>query len=559
MSNITSISASNFIRNIISEDVKANKNGAQVVTRFPPEPNGYLHIGHAKAICLNFGMAAEFKGKCYLRFDDTNPGKESVEYIKAMQEDVRWLGFDWEDRLRYASSYFDQLYEWALELIKKGKAYVDSLSAEEIRTYRGTLKEPGKDSPFRNRSIEENLRMFEAMQAGKFDDGTHVLRAKIDMSSPNMNMRDPTLYRIRRMTHHQTGDKWIVYPMYDFTHGLSDAIEGVTHSLCTLEFEDHRPLYDWILDQLDAPCHPQQIEFARLALEYTMTSKRKLTRLVEEAHVSGWDDPRMHTLSGMRRRGYPPASIRNFCERIGVSKNNSTTEMFILEDCVRQELDVRAPRVMGVLRPLRLVIENYPEDQIEELDARSHPNDESMGTRKLIFSRELYIDREDFVEEPPPKYKRLSPGSEVRLRNAYVIRCDRVIKDEQSGEVKELRCSYDSRTLGVKPEGRKIGGVIHWVSIDHSVSAEVRLYDRLFMKANPNKEIPGEDITSYLNPNSLEILTGCRLEASLNETEQGSRFQFEREGYFFKDPVDSKEDALVFNRIVTLRDAWTKK
>ncbi len=558
MSNTETISASNFIRTLINDDIKANKNGGQVVTRFPPEPNGYLHIGHASSICLNFGMASEFGGKCFMRFDDTNPGKESVEYIEAIQEDIRWLGFDWENRLRFASSYFDQLYQYALELIKKGKAYVDSLPAEEIRIYRGTLKEPGKDSPYRIRAIAENLDLFERMKAGEFEDGAHVLRAKIDMTSPNLNLRDPTLYRIRRMTHHQTGDKWVIYPMYDFTHGLSDSIEGITHSLCTLEFEDHRPLYDWILDQLEVPCHPQQIEFARLALEYTMTSKRKLTSLVEEGHVAGWDDPRMYTLAGLRRRGYPPEAIRNFCERIGISKSNSTTEMFILEDCVRQELDAKAPRVMGVLRPLRVVIENYPEDQIEKLAAKSHPNDENMGTRILPFTREIYIDHDDFVEDLPPKYKRLSPGREVRLRNAYVIQCDRVIKDEKTGDVVELRCRYDPKTLGAKPAGRKVKGVIHWVSASHSLSAEVRLYDRLFMKANPNKEEDGADVTSYLNPNSLETLTECRVEQSLETAEKGSRYQFEREGYFSLDPVDSTKEALVFNRIVTLRDSWAK-
>lgn len=553
MSKSEIVPASNFIRNLIKEDVVAGKNQGNVVTRFPPEPNGYLHIGHATSICLNFGMALENGGKCYLRFDDTNPGKESPEYIEAIQQDVRWLGFDWEDCLSFASNYFEQLYEYALQLIKKDKAYVCSLSAEEIRKYRGTLQEPGQDSPYRIRSIEENLDLFSRMRAGEFEDGTHVLRAKIDMASPNINMRDPTLYRIRRMAHHQTGDAWVIYPLYDFTHCLSDAIEGVTHSLCTLEFEDHRPLYNWFLDELETACLPQQIEFARFSLESMVTSKRKLTELVEGNYVQGWDDPRMPTLAGLKRRGYTPESIRLLCERVGISKSDSVTEMFILEDCIRHDLELKAPRALGVLNPLKVVLENYPEDQTEEIQAKSHPNQE-MGLRTLLFSRELYIDRNDFVEEPPSGYKRLSPGQEVRLRHAYVIRCTQVLKDEQE-EVVELRCTYDSKTLGTKPEGRKVKGVLHWVSIPHSFPVEVRLYDRLFTHTNPTG---GEaDFKTFLNLQSLETVTGY-VEASLKNAKKGEHYQFEREGYFYVDPLDSTAEALVFNRTVTLRDSWGK-
>ena len=554
MNRIESVAATNFIRNIIDEDVKAGKNGGRVITRFPPEPNGFLHIGHAKTICLNFGLAAENGGQCYLRFDDTNPGMERTEYVEAIKEDIRWLGFDWEERLRFASAYFEQLYAHAITLIKKGKAYVCSLSPDKIREFRGTLREPGKDSPDRNRSVTENLDLFERMRAGEFQDGTHVLRAKIDMASPNLNMRDPTIYRIRRMSHHQTGDVWVIYPMYDFTHCLSDSIEGVTHSLCTLEFEDHRPLYDWFLDELATTCHPRQIEFSRLYLEHTLMSKRKMITLVEEGHVRGWDDPRMWTLAGFRRRGYTPKSIRNFCQRIGISKSESLTEMYVLEDCVRQNLEERSIRVLGVLRPLKVVIENFQEDQVEELEARFHPTNEKMGTRILPFTREIYIDRNDFVELPPPKYKRLSHGKEVRLRYGYVIRCDRVIKDE-NGDVTELRCIYDPDTLGKKPKGRNVKGVIHWVSARYSFVAEVRLYDRLLLSKNPTER--NTDLAAMLNPHSLQTVKG-HLERNLQDAKPGDRYQFEREGYFFVDPVDSQPKAPVFNRIVTLRDSWVK-
>lgn len=552
MSKSNPIAASNFIRTLIEKDVAAGKNNGKVVTRFPPEPNGYLHIGHATSICLNFGMALEQGGKCYLRFDDTNPSKESPEYIEAIQKDVQWLGFDWEDRLRFASNYFEQLHAYAVELIEKDKAYVCSLSPEKIREYRGTLQKPGTESPYRGRSIAENLDLFARMRKGEFEEGAHVLRAKIDMASPNINMRDPTLYRIRRTVHHQTQEAWVIYPMYDFTHCLSDSIEGVTHSLCTLEFKDHRPLYDWFLNELKPPCHPQQIEFARFSIEYTVTSKRKLTKLVENGHVTGWDDPRMPTLAGLRRRGYTPESIRLLCERVGISKSDSTTEMYILEDCIRQDLDLKAPRAMGVLRPLKVIIENYPENQMEELEAKSHPNQE-IGTRRLPFAKELYIDGNDFMETPPPGYKRLSLGKEVRLRNVYVIRCHEVKKEAQSGAVSELRCTYDPQTLGTKPEGRKVKGVIHWVAADHAVPAELRLYDRLFTTPNPT----GEEGMADLNANSLEILTGY-VEPSLKDAQPGERYQFEREGYFYVDPADSTEKALVFNRIVTLRDSWGK-
>jgi len=549
--------ASNFIRSIIAEDLKAHKNEGRVVTRFPPEPNGYLHIGHAKSICLNFGIAAEYGGTCNLRFDDTNPSKEDIEYVESIKSDVRWLGFDWGDRLFYTSDYFEKLYDFAVQLIKEGKAYVCDLSAQEIREYRGTLTKPGKESPYRTRSVEENLDLFQRMGAGEFEDGSRVLRAKIDMSSPNMNMRDPTIYRIRRAKHHRTGNKWCIYPMYDFSHCLSDSIEGITHSICSLEFEDNRPLYDWFLDELNVGCHPQQIEFARLNLSYTVLSKRKLVQLVDQGYVTGWDDPRMPTLSGMRRRGYTPESIRNFCERIGVAKRDSIVDIALLEYCVREDLNERAPRVMGVLRPLRVVIDNYPEDQMEELNGPYHPEDSGMGSRKIPFSRVLYIEQEDFREEPPKKFFRLAPDREVRLRYAYYVKCVRVVKDEQTGEVVEVHCTYDPETRGGwSKDGRKVKGTLHWVSAAHSLEAEVRLYDRLFEKANPSGE--KDDLTTYLNPNSLETLTSCRVEPSLAGAAPGSRYQFERLGYFCVDSSDSSGGALVFNRTVTLRDSWAK-
>ena len=550
----------NFIRNIIAEDLKANKNNGRIVTRFPPEPNGYLHIGHAKSICLNFGIAAEHAGGiCNLRFDDTDPGKEEIEYVESIKADVRWLGFDWGDRLYYASDYFDQLYEYAVQLIKKGRAYVCSLSAEEIRKYRGTLTEPGKDSPYRNRPIEENLDMFERMRADEFEDGEHVLRAKIDMKAPNLNMRDPVVYRIKHMAHHRSGNRWCIYPMYDYAHCLSDSIEGITHSLCTLEFEDHRPLYDWILDTLNVDYHPQQIEFARLNLSYTVLSKRKLLKLVEQGHVAGWDDPRMPTISGMRRRGYTPEAIRNFSERIGVAKRDSIVDMALLEYCIREDLNERSPRVMGVLHPLRVVIDNYPEDLTEELEAQNHPTNPGMGTRKVPFSRVLYIEQEDFREDPPKKFFRLAPGREVRLRYAYYIKCERVVKDEITGKIIELRCTYDPETRGGwSSDGRKVRGTLHWVSALHAIKAEVRLYDRLFIKENPTGEKDATDFMNYLNPKSLEILTSSRVEPGLANAKPGSRYQFERLGYFCVDSVDSHEEALVFNRTATLRDSWAK-
>jgi glutaminyl-tRNA synthetase len=559
MSSEERVTPTNFIRQIIEEDLKQGKNEGKVATRFPPEPNGFLHIGHAKSICLNFGIARDYNGTCNLRFDDTNPHKENIEFVEAIKQDVRWLGFDWDDRLYYASDYFEKLYGYAVELIKKGKAYVCDLNAEEIRQYRGTLIEPGKDSPYRNRSVEENLDLFARMRAGEFADGAKVLRAKIDMASPNLNMRDPTIYRIRHgVVHHQTGAEWCIYPMYDFTHCLSDAIEGSTHSLCTLVFEDHRPLYDWFLDELQTPCHPQQIEFSRLVLEYTVTSKRKLTELVGEGYVEGWNDPRMPTIAGMRRRGYSPAAIRDFCDRIGVTKSDNFIEMALLENCVRDDLNMRAPRRMAVLHPLKVVISNYPEGQTEQLQAPNHPQDESMGDRQLTFSRELYIDQADFMEVAPnKKFKRLVSGGEVRLRNAYVIRCDEVIKDGQ-GEVIELRCSYDPATLGANPEGRKVKGVIHWVSAENAINAEVRLYDRLFNHPNPDKAGEGKDYKNYLNPDSLRTLTQCYLEASLAEAKPGEQFQFEREGYFCLDSEHVAGDKPVFNRTITLRDTWAK-
>ncbi|RLG23671.1 glutamine--tRNA ligase [Methanosarcinales archaeon] len=548
----------NFIRNIIEEDLKTNKYGGRVHTRFPPEPNGYLHIGHAKSICLNFGLAAEYGGLCNLRFDDTNPVKEETEYVESIKEDIRWLGFEWGDRLFYASDYFEQLYEYAVQLIKEGKAYVDSLSAEEIREYRGTLTKPGRESPYRNRSVEENLSLFERMRAGEFEDGTHVLRAKIDMASPNLNLRDPVMYRIIHATHHRTGNKWCIYPTYDFAHGQSDSIEGITHSICTLEFEDHRPLYDWFLDALKIH-HPRQIEFARLNLTYTVLSKRKLLKLVQEGYVSGWDDPRMPTISGLRRRGYTPEAIRNFCERIGVSKSNSTVDIALLEHCIREDLNRRAPRVMGVLRPLRMVIVNFPENKVEEMVAINNPEDKSMGTRKVPFSRVLYIEREDFREDPPKKFFRLAPGREVRLRYAYIIKCVDVIKDKKTGEITELHCTYDPETRsGAAKSNRKVKGTLHWVSAAQAIKAEVRLYDRLFTIPNPEDIKDGEDLKRYLNPKSLEVLTSCYVEPSLAKAAPGNRYQFERLGYFCVDSVDSTKEKLVFNRIVPLRDTWAK-
>jgi glutaminyl-tRNA synthetase len=549
-----------FIRNIIAEDVKANKNQGRVVTRFPPEPNGYLHIGHAKSICLNFGIAAENKGGiCHLRFDDTNPSKEEVEYVESIKADVKWLGFDWEDHLYYSSDYFEQLYQYAVQLIQNGKAYVCSLSPDETRAYRGTLTEPGKDSPYRTRSVEENLDLFERMRAGEFEDGTHVLRAKIDMASPNLILRDPTLYRIRRVAHHRTGNTWCIYPMYDFAHCLSDSMEGITHSICTLEFANNRALYDWVLDELKVDCHPQQIEFARLNLNYTVLSKRKLVKLVEQKDVTGWDDPRMPTISGLRRRGYTPESIRNFCDRIGVAKRDSIVDIALLEHGIREDLNERAPRVMAVLRPLRVVIDNYPEDQTEELDFPYHPTDPAMGSRKVPFSRVLYIEQEDFMEEPPKKFFRLAPGREVRLRYAYYIKCVDVVKDEATGEVVELHCTYDPETRGGSaPDGRKVKATLHWVSAPHSIGAEVRLYNNLFVKENPSDEKEGNDFRTCLNPNSLETLTTCRVEPSLADAAPESRYQFERLGYFCVDSVDSSHKSLVFNRTVTLRDTWAK-
>jgi glutaminyl-tRNA synthetase len=551
-------SASNFIKHIIDEDLKAGKNHGRVHTRFPPEPNGYLHIGHAKSICLNFGLAAQYNGQCNLRYDDTDPSKEETEYVDSIKEDVRWLGYDWGEREYYASNYFEQLFEFAVRLIKAGKAYVDSLSADEIRQYRGTLTAPGRNSPYRDRSVEENLDLFERMRAGEFKDGEHVLRARIDMASPNIIMRDPTLYRIKHVSHYRTGSMWCIYPMYDFTHCLSDSIEGITHSNCTLEFETNRVLYDWVLDQLEV-YHPRQIEFARLNLTFTVLSKRKLIRLVEEGRVAGWDDPRMPTLSGLRRRGYTPEAIRNFCDRIGVAKADSMVDMALLEYCIRENLNKIAPRVMGVLKPLKIVIENYPAGQVEELDAINNPEDQSMGTRKVPFSRELYIERDDFMEDPPKKFFRLAPGREVRLRYAYFIKCEDVVKDPASGEIVELRCTYDPATRGGDaPDGRKVKGTLHWVSAEHSLPAEVRLYDHFFVKENPNEAEEGKDFTDYINPKSLEILKDCRVEPGLADANPGDRCQFERLGYFCVDAEDSRPDALVFNRTVTLRDTWAK-
>jgi len=553
-----SSSSTNFIKYIIEADLEAGKNDGRVHTRFPPEPNGYLHIGHAKSICLNFGLARDYKGLCNLRYDDTDPSKESMEYVDSIKEDVRWMGFDWEDREYYASNYFEQLFEYAVQLIKAGKAYVDSLSADEIREYRGTLTAPGKNSPFRERAIEENLDLFERMRAGEFKDGEHVLRAKIDMAAPNIIMRDPTLYRIRHAAHYRTGNMWCIYPMYDFTHCLSDSIEGITHSNCTLEFESNRDLYDWVLDNLEV-FHPQQIEFARLNLSFTVLSKRKLIRLVEEGHVDGWDDPRMPTISGVRRRGYPPEALRNFCDRIGVAKADSMVDMALLEYCVRENLNKTAPRFMGVLRPLKVVIDNYPADEEEELEAINNPGDPSAGTRQVPFARELYIERDDFMEDPPRKFFRLAPGREVRLRYAYFITCVDVIKDPTTGEVTELHCTYDPATRGGDaPDGRKVKGTLHWVSAKHAVNARVRLYNSLFTKENPNEVEEGKDFTAYLNPDSEEVLNDCKLEPALGALAPGGSCQFERLGYFCMDSGTSTPGSLVFNRTVTLRDTWAK-
>jgi glutaminyl-tRNA synthetase len=550
-------SPSNFLRDVIIEDLKTNKYGGRVRTRFPPEPNGYLHIGHAKSINLNFGLADEFGGQCNLRFDDTNPTKEETEYVESIMEDARWLGGDWGDRLFYASDYFDQLYAWAVQLIKAGKAYVCDLTAEQVREQRGTLTEPGKNSPYRDRSVEENLDLFERMRAGEFPDGARTLRAKIDMASPNLNMRDPILYRILHAEHHRTGNKWCIYPMYDFAHGQSDSIEGITHSICTLEFEDHRPLYNWFLEELGI-YHPNQYEFDRLSLTYTLLSKRKLLALVRDDHVRGWDDPRMPTISGLRRRGYTPEAIRNFCRRIGVSKTNGTTEFALLEYFVREDLNRRAQRVMAVLNPLRVVIDNYPEGQTEEMEAVNNPEDESAGTRAVPFSRVLYIEQDDFREVPPKQYYRLSPGREVRLRYGYFITCTSVVKDEKTGEITEIHCTYDPATRGGNaPDGRKVKSTIHWVSANHAIDAEVRLYENLFTKEDPNDVPEGQDFTANLNPNSLEVLTGCKLEPSLSGAAAGNRYQFERLGYFAVDP-DSTPGKLVFNRTVALRDTWAK-
>jgi glutaminyl-tRNA synthetase len=559
MSRMDTSPSSDFIRAIIDEDLKANKNEGRVATRFPPEPNGYLHIGHAKSVCLNFGIAAQYRGTCNLRMDDTDPSGESIEYVDSIIRDVRWLGFDWEDRLFYASDYNEQLYQYAVQLIKVGKAYVCSLSADEIREYRGTLTKPGKDSPYRNRSVEENLDLFRRMRAGEFDEGAHVLRAKIDMASPNVVMRDPVIFRIKKEPHYRMGNQWLIYPMYDFAHCLSDSIEGITHSICTLEFENNRPLYDWILDELKVEHHPQQIEFARLNLSYTVLSKRKLIELVEKGYVTGWDDPRMPTIAGMRRRGYTPEAIRNFCERIGVAKNDSVVDVTLLEHCVREDLNERSPRVLGVLYPLRVVIDNYPEGQVEEFDCPYHPQNPAMGTRKVPFSRVLYIEREDFLENPPKKFYRLAPGREVRLRYGYFMKCEGVVKNPKTGEVVEIHCTYDPKTRGgFAPDGRKVDATIHWVSAAHSLPAEVRLYDRLFRVANPLGEKEGSDFTVYLNPKSLETLTSCQVEPSLAGAAPGSRYQFERLGYFCVDPADSSAKGLVFNRTVTLRDSWAK-
>ncbi|MEW6411547.1 MAG: glutamine--tRNA ligase/YqeY domain fusion protein [Candidatus Zixiibacteriota bacterium] len=545
----------NFIREIIDDDIKNNKNDGRVHTRFPPEPNGYLHIGHAKSILLNYGIACDYNGKFNLRFDDTNPIKEEVEFVESMIEDIKWLDVDWEDRLFYASDYFEQLYEYAVKLIKDGKAYVDDLSADEIREHRGTLTEAGKESPHRNRTVQENLDLFERMRKGEFPDGSRTLRAKIDMASGNLNMRDPVMYRILHATHHRAGDKWCIYPMYDWTHGQSDSIEKITHSICTLEFEDHRPLYDWFIEQLGI-FHPQQIEFARLNLNYTVMSKRKLRALVEEGKVASWDDPRMPTISGFRRRGYTPSAIRAFMDKVGVAKRDSMVDIALLEHCLREDLNLTAPRVMAVLRPLKVVIENYPDGQVEELEAVNNPEDPSMGTRKIPFAREIFIERDDFREDPPKKFFRLSPGREVRLKHAYFIKCEKVIKDEKTGEIIELRCTYDPATKsGSASDGRKVKGTLHWVSASHAVKTEVRLYDHLFTTEDPDEH---EDFRLALNPNSLEIIDDCFVEPGLREASAGDRYQFLRHGYFCVDSKDSTAGRPVFNRTVQLRDSWAK-
>lgn len=561
MSTTNPVTSSNFIQNIVNEDLKADINAGRVHTRFPPEPNGYLHIGHAKSICLNFGLALEYKGMCNLRFDDTNPSKEETEYVDSIQEDVKWLGFDWDDRMFYASNYFDKLYDFAVKLIEDGKAYVDDLSAQEIREYRGTLTEPGKESPYRNRSVEENLNLFTRMKNGEFADGSRVLRAKIDMSSPNFNMRDPVIYRIMRATHHRTGDKWCIYPMYDYAHPLSDALEDITHSICTLEFEAHRPLYDWVLEACGyVGDRPKQIEFARLNLTNTIMSKRYLKQLVVDGRVSGWDDPRMPTISGLRRRGYTPESIRDFCDRIGVAKSNSTVDFALLEHCIREDLNTRAPRAMAVLKPLKVVIENYPEGQVEQLTAENNPEQPEMGMRQIPFSRELYIEQDDFMENPPKKFFRLAPGQEVRLKHAYIIKCEQVIKDEATGEILEVRCTYDPDTKsGGANSGRKVKGTLHWVSASYGIKAEVRLYEHLLMTeiSDDENETAAGDFMSRLNPNSLITLTDCVVEPSLANTATGTRYQFLRQGYFCTDP-DTAAERLVFNRVVGLRDSWAK-
>jgi glutaminyl-tRNA synthetase len=559
--NVHKTPPTDFIRSIITEDLKVNKHDGRVATRFPPEPNGYLHIGHAKSICLNFGIAADYAGTCNLRFDDTDPSGEAMEYVESIKSAVRWLGFDWSDCEFFASDYFERLYEYAVQLITAGKAYICSLTPEEIRVFRGTLTEPGKESPYHNRSVAENLDLFERMRAGEFEEGAHVLRAKIDMASPNIVMRDPILYRIKKEAHYRTGTQWCIYPMYDFAHCLSDSIEGITHSICTLEFEINRPLYDWILDALKTPCHPQQIEFARLNLSHTVMSKRKLAELVRQGQVTGWDDPRMPTLAGMRRRGYTPEAIREFCERIGVAKRDSLVDMELLEHCVREDLNQRAPRAMAVLRPLKVIIDNYPETKTEEFDAPNHPQNPGMGQRKVPFSRVLYIEQDDFLEDAPKGFFRLAPGREVRLRNAYFIKCERVVKDEKTGEVVEVHCTYDPATKGgYAPDGRKVKATIHWVSAAHALKVEVRLYDRLFAVANPGAEAEkaGTDFSAFLNQNSLQVLTQCYVEPSLARAAPKSRYQFERLGYFCVDPVDSSDKKLVFNRTVTLRDTWAK-
>ncbi|MBM4271555.1 MAG: glutamine--tRNA ligase/YqeY domain fusion protein [Deltaproteobacteria bacterium] len=557
MSQNNSTPPSDFIRDIIEEHFRSNRFDGRVATRFPPEPNGYLHIGHAKSVCLNFGIAVQYKGTCNMRMDDTDPVGETQEFVDSILRDVKWLGFGWEDRLYYASDYYNQLYRYAVELIRRGKAYVCSLSADETREYRGNLTEPGRESPYRNHSIEENLDLFERMRAGEFEEGAHVLRARIDMASPNMTMRDPVMYRIKKEPHYRTGSQWCIYPMYDFAHCLSDSIENITHSICTLEFENNRPLYDWYLDALELKSHPQQIEFARLNLSFTILSKRRLIELVEKGYVGGWNDPRMPTLAGMRRRGYTPEAIRNFCDRIGVAKNDSIVDVALLEHCVREDLNEKAPRVMAVLRPLKVIIDNYPEGKEEEFDCPYHPQNAGMGSRKVPFSRVIYIDREDFLEHPPKKFYRLAPGREVRLRYGYFVKCVNVVKDPATGEVREIHCTYDPGTRsGFAPDGRKVEATIHWVSAVHSLPAEVRLYDRLFQTANPLEE--GPDITGFLNPKSLEVLRSCRVEPSLVNAAPGSRFQFERVGYFCTDSIDSSGGNLVFNRTVSLRDSWAK-